>query len=177
MAEIKNRDCARSSRRLAGCIRAIPFRCGRHGRTAARLCALGYQLRHHPGGALPFAAACRRVGPLELDAAGVPITECVDATSVAGVRPIARRRNPLEEFRSHGARRLAIHLSVHVLESIVWFARLFPPTTEGLPCFAIVCARKACQTKRWWRGTLGTVIDATDGNAAAHGADPCGRAP
>ncbi|WP_289085951.1 precorrin-4 C(11)-methyltransferase, partial [uncultured Sulfitobacter sp.] len=102
-----------------------------------------------------FAAAAAALGN-ELTLPGV--AQSLVLTRTSGRASAMPEGETLENFAATGAT-LAIHLSVHVLDDVV--ARLTPHYGEDCPV-AIVW-RASWPDQRVVRATLGSVIDATDG--------------
>ncbi len=126
--------------------------------------AMGEQLRRLRAAEIPydvtpgvpsFAAAAAALGA-ELTLPGV--AQSLVLTRTSGRASTMPDDETLENFAATGAT-LAIHLSVHVLDDVV--ARLTPRYGAGCP--VAVVWRASWPDQRIVRATLGSVIDATDG--------------
>ena len=126
--------------------------------------AMGEQLRRLRAADIPydvtpgvpaFAASAAALGA-ELTLPGV--AQSLVLTRTSGRASTMPDDETLENFAATGAT-LAIHLSVHVLEDVV--ARLAP--RYGADCPVAVVWRASWPDQRILRATLGSVIEATDG--------------
>ncbi|MCV2882710.1 precorrin-4 C(11)-methyltransferase [Actibacterium sp. XHP0104] len=126
--------------------------------------AMGEQLRRLRAEGIPyditpgvpaFAAAAAALGN-ELTLPGV--AQSLVLTRTSGRASAMPEGETLENFAATGAT-LAIHLSVHVLDEVV--ARLSP--AYGADCPVAVVWRATWPDQHIIRATLGSVIDATDG--------------